>query len=313
MSLLQSAIDAIELGVEDFESNDQRRTASAVRNFYAGVLLLLKEKLRVESPVGSDEALLRDKIRARRSSGGVVFVGHGKKTVDLHGIIERYKDLGLSLDHKRLLRLAEIRNEFEHYVSKAPIKAVQGAIEATFVLVAAVLQDHLAKKPTAVFTKGTWDTILAEAETYKEMSDRCAKSIDSLTSVPDGAADALRYLQCPGCESELLESSGDTNYYSSEYHCCACGAHSELSTVIESALEAAYAGEAYKRGKDGEEGPIGTCPNCCLEAFSTDADVCLACGEGRAYEHCNRCGNDLGLDEQETGLCSYCQHVSDKD
>ena len=34
------------------------RMASAVRNLYAGVLLLLKEKLRRESPPGSGEALM---------------------------------------------------------------------------------------------------------------------------------------------------------------------------------------------------------------------------------------------------------------
>ena len=50
MSLLQNAIDSIEMGVEDHEHADQRRAAFAVRNFFAGVLLLLKEKLRQESP-----------------------------------------------------------------------------------------------------------------------------------------------------------------------------------------------------------------------------------------------------------------------
>jgi hypothetical protein len=45
MSLIKNAIDSIA----------PRRTASAIRNFFAGVLLLLKEKLRQESPADSNE------------------------------------------------------------------------------------------------------------------------------------------------------------------------------------------------------------------------------------------------------------------
>jgi hypothetical protein len=50
------------MGDEDYRDATPRRAASAVRNFYAGVLLLLKEKLRQESPPGSNEALLYEKI-----------------------------------------------------------------------------------------------------------------------------------------------------------------------------------------------------------------------------------------------------------
>lgn len=45
MSLIKNAIDSIA----------PRRTASAIRNFFTGVLLLLKEKLRQESPADSNE------------------------------------------------------------------------------------------------------------------------------------------------------------------------------------------------------------------------------------------------------------------
>jgi hypothetical protein len=79
--LLANAISSIEAGVEDFKLKEPKRAGSAVRNFYAGVLLLLKEKLRRESPPGSDDALLYERIEFRRSAGGdIVFVGSGRKT-----------------------------------------------------------------------------------------------------------------------------------------------------------------------------------------------------------------------------------------
>lgn len=48
--LLQNAVDALAVGVEDYSANDQRRTLSAVRNFYAGTLLLAKEVLSRVAP-----------------------------------------------------------------------------------------------------------------------------------------------------------------------------------------------------------------------------------------------------------------------
>ena len=40
MSLLQNAIDSIQVGVEDYLMEDDRRYLSAVRNICAGILLL---------------------------------------------------------------------------------------------------------------------------------------------------------------------------------------------------------------------------------------------------------------------------------
>lgn len=57
-TLLSNAIQSIEIGVEDFQSQDQRRLLSAVRNIQAGILLLCKEHLRKLSPPTSDEVLV---------------------------------------------------------------------------------------------------------------------------------------------------------------------------------------------------------------------------------------------------------------
>jgi hypothetical protein len=60
-SLLENAIVSMQLGLEDYASEDHRRVLSAARNLYAGVLLLCKEVLRRLSPAGSNDILIRTK------------------------------------------------------------------------------------------------------------------------------------------------------------------------------------------------------------------------------------------------------------
>ena len=50
MSMLDNAIQSIQIGMEDFHEEDERRVLSAIRNLYAGILLLFKYKLQQLSP-----------------------------------------------------------------------------------------------------------------------------------------------------------------------------------------------------------------------------------------------------------------------
>lgn len=315
MSLIKNAIDSIELGVEDYEktNSDPRRASSAIRNFFAGVLLLLKEKLRQESPAGSNDALLYEKIIYKRAPDqSVVFVGSGKKTVDVGQIQERYKNLGLALDVAPLNELQQMRNDIEHNDASAhPHAKVQAAIARTFVLVVRVLEDHLGQKPNAVFSGDVWQTMLSEAQMYNEIEERCRKSRADLSGIPDAATDLLDSLECPHCGSMLLEAtSGD--YIDSEYECHVCGKPSSLAVLLPPVIKIAFAGAAYEAYKDGGAAPIGTCPTCYADAFHVGDDVCLVCGEGRQYTSCDRCEAELSLDEQDSGMCSWCQHMFDK-
>ena len=82
-SLPDNAIVSIQLGLEDYESEDERRIVSAARNLYAGVLLLCKEVLRRRSPPGSNDILIRTRTKAiTETDGSVRLVGAGKKTID---------------------------------------------------------------------------------------------------------------------------------------------------------------------------------------------------------------------------------------
>jgi hypothetical protein len=103
--LLKNAVVSIQLGLEDFASDDERRIISAARNLYSGVLLLAKEVLRQLSPPGSNDILIRTKKAVKEADGIVKLVGDGKKTIDRFDIEETFKQLQLGVDLSNLRRL----------------------------------------------------------------------------------------------------------------------------------------------------------------------------------------------------------------
>ena len=109
-TLLKNAIISIQLGVEDYKSEDNRRVLSAIRNITAGILLLFKEKLRLLSPKDSDEVLIKQKILPKlNDDGSVVFLGSGKKTVDVQLIKERFGSLSINVDWNRFEEISDLK------------------------------------------------------------------------------------------------------------------------------------------------------------------------------------------------------------
>jgi hypothetical protein len=79
--LLANALEAIENGMEDFADGRPSRVSSALRNLCAGVLLLLKEKLRQLSSPGTNGALIYKKLVPSQLNGAVVIVTSAEKDV----------------------------------------------------------------------------------------------------------------------------------------------------------------------------------------------------------------------------------------
>jgi hypothetical protein len=119
-SLFDNAIQSIQLGVEDFGANDPKRTLSAVRNFYAGTLLLAKEVLVRAAPKASPDTILAARLKVvPDGKGDVLTKSVGHRTIDFVDIGERFKDFGLQIDHSALQDLNRIRAEVEHLYTTA--------------------------------------------------------------------------------------------------------------------------------------------------------------------------------------------------
>lgn len=113
--LLENAVISIELGVEDYHTGGERRVLSAIRNLFAGVLLLCKQVLWNEAPPGIDGSLIYRDLVPRRIDGEVKMVPRKpqRNTIDRQQIEERFRELGLNIDWPKLNELARIRNDSE--------------------------------------------------------------------------------------------------------------------------------------------------------------------------------------------------------
>lgn len=315
MSILQNAIDSIQIGVEDFGSAGPRRNVSALRNIAAGTLLLFKEKLCRLSPKSDPELLIKKDIEpATDADGSLVFKGKGKKTVDVFQIQERFKSLKVEVDWKRLEEITNLRNELEHYyASKAP-DAVREVVAKSFLLIRDFVVTELEENPQELFGDDCWSALLETSEVYAAEEAACQASIAKVSWKYSTVEDSLAHLRCPHCRSALIQAIDEDDVYPDiELQCKSCGSEFSFNDVVEQCIDDLLSGDAHRQMKDGEESPYGTCPNCAKETFIIEEDCCVACESGLDYTSCSACEVKLSLDEQELdGVCSYCKYKFDK-
>lgn len=318
-TLLNNAVQSIQIGIEDYQSTDPRRVLSAVRNLTAGLLLLCKEQLRVLSPANSDDVLLKKSMKPRRSDdGSVVFVGDGPKTVDVEEIISRLISLGLTqVDWKRLRKLVEERNRIEHHHAQASPAEIRGFLNDTFLVIRNVITEHLGHDPAALLGGPTWQALLKHNEVYeRELSD--CRHAQTQVAWPERyrELDFLENLRCPKCRSALVKPTQSSPSWDAipPFRCSACSIESPFIELMELAVAEALWFESYVDAKEGGPGAIAQCPQCGAQTYLLDDDACLSCGETRSYRQCAVCSNEVGIDEQDLGgLCGWCANREDKD
>ena len=126
--LFDNAIKSVQLGVEDYQANDPKRALSAVRNFYAGTLLLAKAVQVNKVPKADPKDVLAARLKpVPEGSGGISFDAD-HKTIDFSDIGQRFRDFGISIDQTALIDLNRIRNDIEHlYSDVLPNQVLRGA------------------------------------------------------------------------------------------------------------------------------------------------------------------------------------------
>lgn len=125
MKILKNAVEAIQIGLEDFKSEDPRRAQSALRNIFAGMLLLFKEQLRRMSPDDNDEVLIKQTIvPTLDANGNLIFRGRGNKTVDVQQIKERFNSFGITVEWTEIEKINNLRNN----IGECKINCVNGSI-----------------------------------------------------------------------------------------------------------------------------------------------------------------------------------------
>ncbi|WP_322046643.1 hypothetical protein [Paraburkholderia sp. J67] len=316
-TILKNAVQSIQIGVEDFESTDPRRMLSATRNITAGVLLLFKEKLRLLSSPGSEEALIKQKLSPHLSpSGAVFFKGEGKKTVDVQQIKERFKSLGIEVDMVTFEKVNTIRNNVEHYLTTESPGAIKELVAGSFLIIRDFLTNELSHDPADLLGIKTWNVLLATADVYEKERDECKQAIEDIDWGSDAMHGMAAELRCPTCESALLKPV-DPEFepvLEMEFKCMVCGEISTVDDMLDKALEEHFSYETYLSVKDGADAPLATCWECGRETYMVEEGVCLACGTSPEHERCAVCSAHLGPEEQEyNGLCGNHYHQLGKD
>lgn len=318
-SLLDNAAISIQLGVEDFQSDDERRVLSAIRNVYAGVLLLCKEVLRGLSPADSNDVLIKKRKVAQKAADGTVrFVGIGKATVDRMEIETYFKELGLQLDWNRLKRIGDLRNEIEHYYLTQPVALLREAISDAFILIQQLLRDHLDQQPIEVLGQECWQVLLETSTVFERERIRCRGSLKAVKWRSLALEEAAEGMCCTECGSSLIEQADPANTEQDHVAlCCAeCGETMETEAVLETGLKEIMDFENYRAMKDGDGMPLERCPECDRMAYLHFQDACVLCGFSLDNVHCAVCHIKLTVDDYKNstkGMCSYHEFTMEKD
>jgi hypothetical protein len=315
--LLANAVSAIQLGVEDYKSSNPDRALSAVRNIAAGVLLIFKEKLRLLSPPGSDEVLLKERLRpSRRPDGSITFVGAGRKTVDVQQIKDRFDSLHVVVDWSRFDELVRLRNDLEHYYTTASSTTVQGVLADAFVVLQAFITTQLDKEPLELLGEETWEILLDVSSVYEGQLKICQNELSRIKWPGPVYERVVAELRCIHCRSALVKATNpDTSDLASlEFLCTACGKVSAFEDSIGDAISETFAADEYIAMTDGGDPPLDYCHECGEVAFHIESGFCLLCQARLSYTVCGVCGTALGPNDQDNrGLCGYHKWQADKD
>lgn len=312
-TLFDNAVQSLQLGIEDYQANDPRRALSAVRNFYAGTLLLAKEVLVRNAPEGADVLGVRYKP-VPDGSGGVAYQQIGHQTVDFTTLHERFKDFGLKIDRAALNDLNRIRTDIEHYYTNESRETVREAIAKAFPVIVDLFA-QAEEAPHEVLGEA-WPVMLEVRAVYEREREACEESFAALKS-------ETRVLEqvpfnCPECRSDLVGQADATNTdpWSIQAVCRSCGTEPEGDKLIQHSLEVHFHGAMYLAYKDGDVMPLEQCPECGRRTYVVDEHEGCALCEFVLDPHCGMCGTTLlasDVNPEDPSLCSWCHHVLTKD
>ena len=313
-TLLSNAIQSIEIGVEDFQSQDQRRLLSAVRNIQAGILLLCKEHLRKLSPPTSDEVLIKATITpALDTAGDLIFTGRGGKTVDQQQIIERFGQLGVTLDWAPLQKLTQHRNTLEHYRFAGRREELQDVVAQSAIMIRRLF-DVLQLDPALSLDPDCWRFLLDNETVFSEELARCRATSATIVWRSPTMKEAANNLACPYCHSELieLEPGSPVDQATAEVTCRGCVETIYARSLVWPTLVSHFSEGLYIAASQGGPAPLEKCYFCAELAVVVSEAACAYCGMEEPFFTCEVCGETLTEDERLYSD-TRCHHHTDAD
>ena len=312
-SLLENAIQSLLIGIEDYQANDPRRALSAVRNFYAGTLLLGKEVLVRRTPNADPMKVLGMRYKPKPDGNGGEKKMASRRTIDFATLGRRLRDVGVRMDQAALEKLNRVRNDIEHYFTRDSTEAVRATIAKATPIVRELFR-HARLAPEEQLGEA-WLFLLKNREVYEQEVEECRRTFSEVrwkAAVLEGG------IQCPYCEHDLVVQSNAKNHDQElmECRCRACGKDVPAEEAVAATLHAHHALELYEAETDGDDAPLHICPTCDVEAYllTIEHTGCAWCGA--RLEQCAYCGAQLtpeNVSWDDTLSCSHCAYTMSKD
>ena len=193
---------SIVVEIEDYRRNTRPRALSAVRNFYAGTILLAKEVLVRSVPDADPDEILGARYKpVSDGAGGVAYETVGHNTIDFTQLAVRFNDFGLKISHADLRDLNRIRNDIEHLYTNDPLDAVREAIAKAFPVVVELFR--LAEEDPREVLGEAWQTMLEVRSFYEREREQCEMTFEKVDWKSEALAEAPKL--CPQCFSHLVE------------------------------------------------------------------------------------------------------------
>jgi hypothetical protein len=314
-SIYENAIISIKLGIEDYQSKSPDRHISAVRNFYAGVLLLGKYCLLTKAPYVDPMQILATSLKPiLNGDNEVIYVSKGQSTVDLNDLQNRFKDFHLPWPKANINELQKLRNNLEHFHASDSKGRIQQIIAGCFPLVEGFLE--IVGEEPADSLGQTWQFMTTEKSFFNAKKKQCD---DSLLNISFTRISPPYEVTCDDCESLLLYQTDANNddSYSMEIKCKSCGEEMSSLRFIEKMIGNEFGADDYRSITQGGSPSIHDCPGCSepTYVYSGDVNECYNCGES-IDKDCARCGTELTVENMScnhSSYCDYCDHVMSKD
>lgn len=316
-NLLQNAVHSIRIGLEDYQNDeDHGRLISAVRNFYAGVLLLGKQCLLAQCQDEDPMSVLASQFVPKPTEdGSIVYEPRASRTVDFGELRERFRHFGLDWPEGSLKPLQEMRKDFEHYHAVEPKKNIQQAISNCFPIVAGFCE-ILGEDPVNLLGD-SWNVMLEEHGFFSAQKGQCISSFSRLPWF--SGITVWDDVGCPNCDSSLIYQMNEGNSSSQAMIllCRACGTGVETSVFLQSIIAAESFADDYLAMTQGGEFTLFDCPSCGEDTYLMNGllNICLSCEFSLAGEVCEICQQPLAPDQlwhDDDSTCVNCGYTMDQ-
>lgn len=208
-NLLNNAKSSIQLGIEDFDlaENDKNRKISSIRNSVAGLLLLYKYKLLLESQFEEDKFKY---IRKKNYNGNIQELP--RQTATVKDIKDNFNSLNLNLpDISFLDEIIDTRNQIEHFYQVNEVDILQLLVKIYY-LIERFYDKYLVElhgRFEEFITIPVYQKILNNKQIYTDKLEHCRNSFDNIIFPSDEVKEVLLDNQkCPSCKSNLIECKG---------------------------------------------------------------------------------------------------------